>query len=92
MHVLFHITENEDPLPETVTTTAIEAAINFIEVCSQQTAYIAGRGNINDDLMLIESGKLLLLLYIYNSNHSNFQVLYPKKLFLLNSSQLRDTL
>lgn len=47
LHVLFHM-ENEDPLPDTVSQAAIEAAINFVEVCCQQTAYIAGRGDISN--------------------------------------------
>ena len=41
MHVLFSLEEeNVDD------TAAINAAIHFVEVCCQQTAYIAGRGEL----------------------------------------------
>ena len=52
IHVLFHL-ENEDPLSNI---TAIEAAINFVEVCSQHTAYITGRGKIDHELEIVEAG------------------------------------
>ena len=46
MHVLFHL-ESENPIPDSISHEAIEAAINFVEVCCQHTAYISGRGNID---------------------------------------------
>ena len=55
MHVLFHM-DSEDPLPEVISESAIEAAIDFVEVCCQQTAYITGRGDIKNELDLIEAG------------------------------------
>lgn len=56
MHVLFHI-ESEGSLPSTITQEAIEAAINFVEVCCQHTAFVTGRGNIEEELRLLEAGK-----------------------------------
>ena len=35
---------------------AIEAAINFVEVCLQHTAYIAGRGLISDEIRILTTG------------------------------------
>ena len=46
MHILFHIDE-DGPLSNIISDMAIDAAINFVEVCCQHTAYITGRGNIN---------------------------------------------
>lgn len=37
MHVLFHM-ENEDPLPEIISESAIEAAIDSVEACCQHRA------------------------------------------------------
>lgn len=63
MHVLFHIDE-EGPLSNTISDKAIEAAINFVEVCCQHTAYITGRANINQELDLVRAGILFVrLLY-----------------------------
>ena len=44
MHALFSL-ENKE-LCDIITTDAIDAAIHFVEVCCQQTAYIAGRGDL----------------------------------------------
>lgn len=57
MHVLFRL-EDEEPLPSTISDQAINAAIDFVEVCCQQTAYIAGRGKIHDEINLSRYGKI----------------------------------
>lgn len=59
MHILFHL-DKEEPLPEVVSEAAIMAAINFVEVCCQHTAYIFGRGNIYHELELLETGDNLI--------------------------------
>ena len=59
MHLLFHI-DKDDSLPSTITETAIKCAIDFVEVCCQHTAYLTGRGNIEQELKLIELGKYCL--------------------------------
>ena len=41
IHMIFHI-GNEKPLSTIIAPSAIEAAINFIEVFSQHAAYITG--------------------------------------------------
>ena len=56
MHILFRVGSDE-PLSFTITSDALQAAIDFVEVCIQQTAYIGGRGKIDDDISLICSGK-----------------------------------
>lgn len=35
---------------------AMKAAIDFVQVCCQHTAHIAGRGNITEELAQIEKG------------------------------------
>ena len=57
MHVLFHM-ESDDPLPAIISESAIEAAIDFVEVCCQHTAYLTGWGDINLEVDLMEAGKL----------------------------------
>lgn len=54
IHVLFHL-DNTDPLPDVITDSAIIAAINFVEVCCQHTAYITGHGKIDEELEILES-------------------------------------
>ena len=64
LHVLFDTEgDKENPITmdekTTVSALAIEAAIDFVEVCCQQTAHIAGRGNIGnigEELDLLETG------------------------------------
>ena len=66
MHVLFHM-DIEEPLPDTITEMAIEAAIDLVELCCQHTAYITGRGNINNELDIVEAGtcKYYICNYMY---------------------------
>ena len=45
LHILFNI-ESEDDIPDIISNSAIEAAINFVETCCQHTAYICGHGVI----------------------------------------------
>lgn len=42
---------------------AIDVAMNFVDVCCQQTAYIAGRGEIDKEIELVVTGKLYLNLF-----------------------------
>ena len=45
----------------TVTQAAVEAAINFVEVCCQHTVYIAGCININEQLELFETDMVCIV-------------------------------
>ncbi len=56
MHVLFDMENEEDSLPSTITEVAIEAAIDFVEVCCQHTAFVTGRSIIEEELNLLEAG------------------------------------
>ena len=53
-HVLFSVDEEE--ICTTVSEKAFKAAINFVEVCCQQTAYLTGRGEIDEELQLLQAG------------------------------------
>ena len=56
MHVLFHM-DNPDSLSTTISGMAIEASIDFVELCCQHAAYITGRGEINEEVELMDGGK-----------------------------------
>ena len=59
LHILFRVKHEDplqDPLPDTISQDAIKAAINFVEVCCQHTAYISGRGQIENELELVQAG------------------------------------
>ena len=51
MHVLFSIDEDA-PLPSIIS----NAAIDFVEVCCQHTAYITGRGLIHEEVESVNAG------------------------------------
>ena len=57
MHFLFHIDDLDKELEAEVSDSAIRAAVNFIEVSSQQTAFIAGRSIISDELAKFQAGE-----------------------------------
>lgn len=54
MHILFHL--GEDVTSSTISQTAIEAAVDLIEVCCQHTAYITGRGNLSQEQLDVQPG------------------------------------
>ena len=48
--ILFNVSATvEDREDDTILENAILASINFVELCCQQTAFIAGRGDIKDE-------------------------------------------
>ena len=68
MHVLFNLDLEEEELPATISDAAIQAAIDFVEVCCQHTAYITGRGNINEELEHLQSGRNLIFDSMYSKS------------------------
>ena len=70
LHVLFHV-GSFDSISDQITEEAIAASVNFIGLCCQQTAYIAGRGDIKEDIQIIKASsvfiklaKLFILIYV----------------------------
>lgn len=58
LHIIFHFLSDasDNPLPDTISENAIVAAIDFVEVCCQQAAYIAGRKDIKKEIEHMEAG------------------------------------
>ena len=56
MHVLFHINEPLN-IPEIIGEDAVKASENFVQVCLQNAAYLAGRGDIKDAVDDIQCSK-----------------------------------
>ena len=54
-HILFHI-EAHDKISKEICANAIEAAINYVDMCCQHAAYIAGRGNVAEAILHIQTG------------------------------------
>ena len=54
LHVLFHV-GSYDSISGEITEEAIAASVNFVGLCCQQTAYMAGRGDINEDIQIIKA-------------------------------------
>jgi len=55
LHVLFHC---DTPLkvPDHVSEEAITAAVNFVDLCLQHAAYLAGRGDISEAIQALKPG------------------------------------
>ncbi len=56
-HVLFGMVSPEKDIGGTITDEAVLAAIGFVELCCQQTAFMAGRGQISEDIEMIRASK-----------------------------------
>ena len=55
LHVLFHLDVPGD-IPCTIKEKAIIAAQDFVDVCCQHTAFLAGRGDIEDAIQQLKLG------------------------------------
>lgn len=55
LHMLFSI-DNPENLDEEVSETALKAAVNLVKLACQQTAYIAGKGELSDELEKFKTG------------------------------------
>ena len=56
LHLLFHLDDPHHQLDVVVSEEAIRAAVNFIQVASQHTAFIAGRGLLSEELEKFKAG------------------------------------
>ena len=77
LHILFKVNQLEDNIEEgsehdssedveeedeaLISEEAIQAAINFVTTCCQQTAFIAGRDKIGEEIEIIQASKCLVL-------------------------------
>ena len=57
LHSLFHIDYYDEVLNPVVSEAPLKAAVNLIQLVSQQTAFIAGRSALNDELGKFKAGK-----------------------------------
>ena len=55
LHVLFHI-DTPLEIPTVIGVNAITAAINVVDVCIQHAAFLAGRGDIDEQIEEMEKG------------------------------------
>ena len=53
MHALFHW-ETPAVIPSTISNEALKAAQCFVEFCIQHAAFLAGRGNIEEEIDSIQ--------------------------------------
>ena len=58
MHLLFHLGKDVDSIPSNVSKEALSAGIDFVKVACQQTAYMVGRGKIEDEIQKFQNGLL----------------------------------
>ena len=49
------------PIASTISTKAVSAAIDIVDTCCQHTAFMAGRGNIEDEIKQLTTGKLIFM-------------------------------
>lgn len=50
LHTLFSIDNENMSVPDEVSETALKAAVDFVCISCQQTAYVAGRGPIDEEI------------------------------------------
>ena len=59
LHVLFKL-DTPDDIPDTISEQAIVAAQDFVDVCCQHTAFVAGRGDIQEAIQQLQLGSIII--------------------------------
>lgn len=59
LHVLFQLDTPND-IPDTISKLAIVAAQDFVDVCCQHTAFVAGRGDIQEAIQQLQLGLIII--------------------------------
>ena len=54
LHLLFQLGKSVD-VSSVISEEALSAAINFVQLCCQQTAYMAGQGDITEEVQTIKA-------------------------------------
>ena len=55
IHATFHL-DNPCEMPKEISTEALEAAQDFVDMCGQHAAFMAGRGDIADTIQQLHKG------------------------------------
>lgn len=58
LHYLFSVNSPTSQVSDEISEEAILASINFVALCCQQTAFMAGRGSITEEIQLIKESML----------------------------------
>lgn len=59
LHMLFSIESPDEDLDKEISEEAIKAAVNIVQVACQQTAFIAGKGTLTEEMEKYKTGKSL---------------------------------
>lgn len=71
LHVLFRDNVDEEEVADTcITTNAILAAQNFVDICCQHAAFITGRDKIDNEIKQFTSGKHSVLFNVTSATWS----------------------
>ena len=59
-HMLFSIENEQEPLSSEVSEVAVKAAVNFVQTACQQTAFVAGKGFIQEEVQTYKTGMIVI--------------------------------
>lgn len=59
MHVAFHLKSPHD-IPKQISQQALEAALDFVDVCCKHAAFMAGREEMVDLIQQLQTGKYIV--------------------------------
>lgn len=58
LHMLFHLDSPDRDFDRTVSDEALKAAEDFVDVCCQHVAYLAGRGEVDEAIFQLQKCKI----------------------------------
>jgi hypothetical protein len=77
LHLLFYVHKEGEEIPDAISTEALSAAIDFVHVTCQQTAYMVGRGKIEEEVQKFQNG-LLIFSYRRSGNFRRHKITSDK--------------
>ena len=67
LHLLFSVQKQNESLSDEISEVAVLAAVDFIKKACQQTAFIAGKGIIEEEVQACKTGTHILHIHIPKS-------------------------
>ena len=61
LHVLFDEEKEGEEISDAISNEVLCAATDFVELACQQTAYMVGRGNVEEEVQKFQIGQLIFL-------------------------------
>lgn len=64
LHLLFYVDKEDEEIPSAMSKDALTAEIDFVQLACQQTAYVVGRGRVEEEVQKFMNSLLIFALFL----------------------------